>query len=214
MKAARLVVLGIALAAGGIAAVLASGNRQPQSDTVDVLVAKADLSGGQVIGEQDIGWQAWPTAAANPSFIKSAERPEAIRQFAGAIVRAPIASGEPIREPMAAILAPGMRAVPIENPPGSGIRPDDRIDVVLTRRDAAVDKAGGVPKLNSEIILENVRVLAIGQSAMIELSQEQADRVARSRQLGALSLALHSNERRGPVNLVRYGVSTLVVPQN
>jgi pilus assembly protein CpaB len=214
MKAARLIVLGIALAAGGVAALLASGNRQPQSDTIDVLVAKADLSGGQVIAEQDIGWQAWPAAAANPTFIKQTDRPEAIRQFVGAIVRGPVATGEPIREPMAAILAPGMRAVSIENSPASGIKSDDRIDVLLTRRDAAVDRAGGTPKLASETILENVRVLAVGQTAMVELTAEQADRVTRSRQLGTLSLALHTLERRGPVNLVRYGVTTLVVPQN
>jgi pilus assembly protein CpaB len=215
MKAARLVVLGIALAAGGVAALLASGNRQPQSDAIDVLVAKADLSGGQVIAEPDIGWQAWPAAAASPTFIKQTDRPEAIRQFVGAIVRGPVATGEPIREPMAAILAPGMRAVSIENSPASGIKSDDRIDVLLTRRDAAVDRAGGTPRLTSETILENVRVLAVGgQTAMVELTAEQADRVTRSRQLGTLSLALHTVERRGPVNLVRYGVTTLVVPQN
>ena len=66
MKAARLIVLGVALAAGGVAAMLASGNRapeapkpvaQPQLETVEILVAKTDLSRGDVIGEKDVGWQ-------------------------------------------------------------------------------------------------------------------------------------------------------------
>ena len=54
MKAARLIVLGVALAAGGIAAYLASGSRQPEPKapeppppplaTVDVLIAETDLN--------------------------------------------------------------------------------------------------------------------------------------------------------------------------
>jgi len=58
MKAARLVVLGVAVAAGGIAAYLAVGSKAPPPlpqaaaapplETVDVLVAKTDLSRGEV----------------------------------------------------------------------------------------------------------------------------------------------------------------------
>ncbi len=109
MKAARLVVLGVAVAAGGIAAYLAAGSKAPpppppapvvQLETVDVLVAKADLTRGQVIENQDIGWQTWPADAANPSFIKKSERPDAIEQFVGAIVRVAMVAGDPIRDPM------------------------------------------------------------------------------------------------------------------
>ena len=83
MKAARLVVLGVALAAGGVAAFLASSHREapppaepppPPLATVDVLIAKNDLPRGQIIGEADIDWQMWPAAAANPSFIKRTDR--------------------------------------------------------------------------------------------------------------------------------------------
>src|SRR5262249_33974010 len=115
MKAARLVVLGVALAAGGIAAYLASGPPgapppppppPPPLATVEILVAKNDLGRGQLIGDGDIGWQIWPEAAANPSFVKKAERPDAINQFTGAIVRIPVAAGEPIRDP-AVVFAKG-----------------------------------------------------------------------------------------------------------
>ena len=58
MKAARLVVLGVAIAAGGVAAYLASHGRQAPApeptkapvvtlETTDVLVAKSDLGRGQ-----------------------------------------------------------------------------------------------------------------------------------------------------------------------
>ena len=73
MKAARLVVLGVALAAGGDRR--HAGERQsrrpkppkappppPPLATVEVLVAKTDLGRGQVVGEGDVGWQTWPAA--------------------------------------------------------------------------------------------------------------------------------------------------------
>ncbi len=107
MKAARLVVLGVAVAAGGIAAYLAAGSKAPPPpppvaaapplETVEVLVAKSDLSRGQVIENQDIGWQTWPKAAANANFIKKSERPDAINDFVGAIVRVAVLAGDPIR---------------------------------------------------------------------------------------------------------------------
>ncbi len=239
MKAARLVVLGIALAAGGLAAMLASGIRQQQPEppktvvvqpqTVQVLVAKADLSRGKVIGEQDIAWQPWPIDAANPTLIKKNERPDAMHQFAGAIVRVPIANGEPVHETavvfaksggfMAAVLKPGMRAVSLEISPdsaaGGSILPDDNVDVILT----PAQKAPG-ENFHSETILSNVRVLAVGQrSVTIELAPQQVETFAAARQAGTLSLALRSladpdqaNSYTGDlpnsINIVRYGMST------
>jgi pilus assembly protein CpaB len=254
MKAARLVVLGIALAAGGAAALLASGGRQQQAPTlpplatVEVLVAKSDLGIGQVLGAQEVGWQTWPADAAGPNFIKKTDRPDAIKDFVGAIVRTPVAAGEPVRESkvvradgggfMAAMLPHGMRAISLDVAPDTGaggfILPNDHVDVVLTRRDKAAEKATGIEKYVSTTILRNVRVLAvdqsveekdgkkvvIGKTATIELEPHQAETLALSRQLGTVSLALRSlldsqsqtpegddTDDRHPMNLVRYGVS-------
>jgi pilus assembly protein CpaB len=115
MKAARLVVLGVALAAGGVAAMLASGHHDappppvappPPLATVDVLVAKSDLERGHVIADGEVDWQTWPEVSANPNFIKKTDRPDAVHQFSGAIVRIPLAGGEPIRDP-AVVFAKG-----------------------------------------------------------------------------------------------------------
>jgi pilus assembly protein CpaB len=258
MKAARLVVLGVAVAAGGVAALLASRGHHPEPpkapvarlETVDVLVAKTDLSRGQLIQAADVGWQAWPTAAANASFIRKTARPDALKQFVGAIVRVPVAAGEPIRDPavvfakgggfMAAILPKGMRALSMEITPETGaagfILPEDHVDIVLTRRDKAAEKATGVEKFVSETILRNVRVLAVdqaveekngqkvavGKTVTLELTPQDAETLALSRQLGTLSLALRSlvdsqssspesgaeHEAQTSINTVRYGVST------
>ncbi len=229
MKAARLVVLGVAVAAGGIAAYLAAGSKAPPPppvaaapplETVEVLVAKSDLSRGQVIENQDVGWQIWPKAAANASFIKKSERPDAINDFVGAIVRVAMLAGDPIRGPyvvmakgsgfMAAILPKGMRAVAVDvsavTSAGGFILPDDRVDVVLTRHDKAAEKSTGVEKFVSDTILRNVRVLAVdqtidqkgdskvalGKTVTLELTQSQAETLELSHQLGTISLTLRS----------------------
>ena len=228
MKAARLVVLGVALAAGGVAAMLASGHREapppaaapPQIATVDVLVAKNDLPRGQVIGDGDVEWQTWPAASANPNFIKKSDRPDAINQFKGAIVRLPLASGEPIRDPavvfakgsgfLAAILPKGLRAVSMEvsaeNAAGGLILPDDHVDVVLTKHDKTQSAAGQSDRVVSDTILHNIRVLAIdqtvdekagqkivvGKTATLALTPDQAEALQLSRQQGSLTLSLRS----------------------
>src|SRR5260370_41077277 len=96
MNTARIVVLTIAVGAGGIAAYLASGsdNRPPavpvaQLQTVDVLVAKSDIGLGQSVTPADVQWQAWPAPTASNSFIRRNERPHATTQSTGTIARAP-----------------------------------------------------------------------------------------------------------------------------
>jgi len=261
MKAARLVVLGVAVAAGGIAAYLAAGSKPPPPppvaaappplETVEVLVAKSDLNRGQVIAKEDVGWQTWPAAAANSSFIKKSDRPNADNDFVGGIVRVSMVAGDPLREPnvvlakgsgfMAAVLPKGMRAVAVDISPESGaggfILPDDHVDVLLTHRDRAAEKATGIERFVTDTILRNVRVLAvdqaieekngtknvIGKTATLELTESQAETIELSHQLGTLSLTLRSlldsassvpqddeddNRRQRAVNTVRFGVST------
>jgi pilus assembly protein CpaB len=184
MKGARIVVLGIALAAGGAAAFLMRGDDAPppaapapvaQLDTDEVLVASSDIGIGQSVTPQTLRWQTWPTAAAaSANFIRKKERPNAVDQIAGSIARVPFAGGEPIREEklikgngsgyLAAVLPAGMRAIstPISPETGAGgfILPNDRVDVVLIR--AQKSPTGDV--YSSETILSNVRVLAIDQT--------------------------------------------------
>jgi pilus assembly protein CpaB len=227
MKTARIIVLCIALCAGGVAAYLASGSDSkpvavaepvPQLQTVDVLVAKADIGLGQVVGPADVQWQTWPSATASNNFIRRNERPEATSEINGWIARSPFIAGEPIREPklvkatgsgfMAAVLPGGMRAISTEISPETGaggfILPNDRVDVILSKRER--NPANGTETVISEIILGNIRVLAIdqaprerdgqntvvGKTATLELRPAQASTLARARQSGTLSLALRS----------------------
>jgi pilus assembly protein CpaB len=265
MNTARIVVLTIAVGAGGVAAFLASGSdpkpppAEPvaQLQTVDVLVAKSDIGLGQTVASDDMQWQTWPAATASNTFIRRNERPDATTQIAGSIARAPFIAGEPIREPklvkgngsgfMAAILPTGMRAVSTEISPETGaggfILPNDRVDVILTKREKDADHPSAPDVVVSEIILPNVRVLAIdqapkekdGQNAVIgktvtlELKPAQAETLARAHQTGTLSLALRSivdvnmaenisddqapKRRDESINVVRYGVPASTTTQ-
>ena len=186
MKAARLVVLTVALAAGGVAAMLAGRSaKHPaqkavpvvKADTVDVLVAKTDIPVGNRISPAQVSWQAWPANANTGNFIRRKQHPNAIEGLAGSIVRAPFVAGEPIRQAklvqakgsgyMAAILPSGMRAISIGVSPESGasgfILPNDHVDVVLTQRDRTAEKASGTETYTSNTILNDVTVLAIDQ---------------------------------------------------
>jgi len=186
MNTARIVVLAIAIGAGGVAAYLASGSGEApapavpvaQLPTVDVLVAKNEIGLGQALKPEDLQWQTWPSASASNVFIKRSEKPEAQKDFTGSIARSPFIAGEPIREQklvkadgsgfMAAILPSGMRAVSTEITPETGaggfILPNDRVDVIQTQRFKNPEKPNLPDIVVSRPILMNIRVLAIDQA--------------------------------------------------
>jgi pilus assembly protein CpaB len=256
MKPARLIVLGIAVTAGAAAFMLSGSPRapapiqqivRPVSETVDILVAKADIGVGRSVMPEDITWQPWPIAAAGPLFIRKTARPDALNEFKGAVARAPFVAGEPIREEkliradgsgfMSAILPAGMRAVSTEISAETGaggfILPNDRVDILLTRREQGQQNAESIM---TETIMRNIRVLAIdqtveekngqkvvvGKTALLELGPQQAETLAMSRQRGSLSLALRSLADAKPnvtteveetqpssrVNFVRFGINS------
>jgi pilus assembly protein CpaB len=226
MNRARIIVLAIAIVAGGIAAYLAAGSdNKPASPvaqqlpTVEILVAKANIDLGDKLTANQLEWQSWTQSTASNSFIRRNERPEAVTELSGWIARSPFVTGEPIREQklvkgdgsgfMAAILPTGMRAVSTEISPetasGGFILPNDRVDVVLIKRVKSSDPSA--PDIVvSQIILSNIRVLAIdqapkekdgqtavlGKTATLELNPGDVGVLAKARASGTLSLALRS----------------------
>ncbi|MGA7809967.1 Flp pilus assembly protein CpaB [Bradyrhizobium sp.] len=230
MKPARIIVLAIALIAGGIAAYLASGSdtKAPVQavvqgpPTVDILVAKNDIALGQTVNDNDMEWQTWTQTTASSSFIRRTEGTDAKKEIVGSIARSPFIAGEPIREQklvkangagfMAAILPSGMRAVSTEISAETGaggfILPNDRVDVVLSKHDkgSGADPSVVVDVVVSQVVLTNIRVLAIdqapkekdgqnavlGKTATLELTPDQVQTLAKARLSGTLSLALRS----------------------
>ena len=257
MKPARIAVLGVALLAAGGAAFLMMQSpqqepvvveRQGPVKTTDLAVAAAELPIGQVLKSGDLRWQAWPTDYVPAGTVSKAEAPGGLPEFDGSIVRSPILAGEPIRRDklvkansnafLSAILPPGMRAVAISidtrgsTSAGGFILPNDRVDILRTYRDDEASKAGGIDVQNSETILSNIRVLAIGQNvqdkngekvvtgdtATLEVTPAQTEALSLAQKTGQLSLALRSladagvTEARkdkddGAMTIVRYGVT-------
>ncbi|MCJ2034609.1 Flp pilus assembly protein CpaB [Methylobacterium sp. J-068] len=231
MKPARLAVLAIALAAGGAAALLMSGEDKPVVQpaaivpppavpVTDVLVAAAELPMGQNIQAPDLRWQPWPNDALTPGYITRTTSPKGMEEIAGSIARSGFLAGEPIRPQklarsdggfMAAILPSGMRAVAItidtrgSSTAGGFILPNDHVDIIRTYRDEEASRASSDVQV-SETLLQDVRVLAIGQivqekngnnvvtgeTATLALTPAQAELVTLAQKAGQLSLSLRS----------------------
>ncbi len=186
MKLFRVLVLVVALIAGGVAAYLAMNmaptgdaptvvELAPQIQSQDVLVAAADIRQGQTLSAENLRWQRWPDEAINPGYLQKQTRPDAIEALAGSVVRSQFVAGEPIREVklarpesgfLSAILPSGKRAVAVrisaQNTAGGFILPNDRVDVVQTVTQQAAPDA---PVENvSRTMLTNIKVLAIDQT--------------------------------------------------
>lgn len=220
-----------------------------QIATTDVMVAANDVDAGKALTVNDVRWQAWPKSALAPAFVTRETQPDLAKAVEGSVVRAPLFSGEPITVAkvikaqsasfMSATITPGRRAVSIaisaEQGAGGFILPNDRVDLILTRE---LGNSGNQKSFQSVTILRDVRVLAIdqtakpdnntqsavGKTATLELTEEQAELTAQSAATGTLSLALrslgetttaalrddeaaYSRRTTGAVSVIRYGVA-------
>ncbi|WP_245898162.1 Flp pilus assembly protein CpaB [Phreatobacter cathodiphilus] len=251
LKPAQIVVIAVALGAGGLAAMM-MGNRRPadpppqqvaapaqQIPTVEVLVANVDLPLGKIILPNDVTWRRWPEEAGTGSFVvrrNGDTGAAAMDEVVGSIVRTTFVPGEPIRPNrlvkgnrgfMSAILTPGMRAIaaPIDDPSrgaGAFILPNDRVDVILARRNTGPAAAAEGMTHSTATVLRNVRVLAVdqtveerggektivGRTATLELTPAQAETLALARELGTLSLSLRSLADSAVSNLAGEGAGT------
>jgi pilus assembly protein CpaB len=178
MKPSRIVLLLIAIIAGGLAAFLATRGSGPAPDVQQVVAQKAGPAAQVLVAKQAVGvgerlsaavveWQAWPESAVRPEYITIAKTPDAPAKISGTVARFEIFPGEPISDAklahsdqgfLSAVLDPGMRGVSVLVSAASGsggfIIPNDRVDVLTT------DKTQG--QAASRVILSDVKVLAIG----------------------------------------------------
>lgn len=202
IKPSRIILVAVAIIAGGLAAWLAIG-RQPEpapapvveqaapapapvAPTLDVLVAKAGIPVGTRLTPDLLEWQKWPETTVRGEYVTSAATPDAVTELSGAVARTELVAGEPVRREklgqagagyLSALLEPGKRAVSISidarSASGGFVMPNDRVDVVLT---APSDKG-----VTSRTILENVRVLAINANLGATEAEASAATPAESR---------------------------------
>ncbi|HEX5007692.1 MAG TPA: Flp pilus assembly protein CpaB [Hyphomonadaceae bacterium] len=244
MSPVRLIILVIAAGAAIGAVFLVRSMQQPApavaavapvevkkpEPTKQVLVAKTAIPVGKFVVADDLKWQAWPEGSPTGAFIDQKADAEGLQKMVGAVARFDIVEGEPITATklvhpgdsgfMAAMLAPGTRAVAIEISPetaaGGFIQPNDRVDVIVTREVEAAEGAKNSQNYRSDIILGNVRILAIdgiyapppaegqaapliGSRATLELGERDTTLINAAKRAGELTLTLRSiSDLQGP----------------
>ncbi|HTN64488.1 MAG TPA: Flp pilus assembly protein CpaB [Devosia sp.] len=238
MKPARIILLLVALVAGGLAAFLVTRGGGPAATQVvtnevvrqeaktQILVAKTPIGMGERLTAAAVEWQDWPEGALRPEYVTISAMPDAPKVLTGSVARFEFFPGEPIRQQklvtteqgyLSAVLSKGMRGVSVPvtaaSSAGGYIVPNDHVDVLLSRQ----TEQGQI----SEVVLANVRVLAIGNRlgevgasggatdadpdagpqaqvfadstiATIELSPGQAETLINAASQGDLSLSLRS----------------------
>jgi pilus assembly protein CpaB len=220
-----LIVLAIAVLLASVATYLMSAyiggvekqQEQVKVGTVKVAVARVPMEFGTEITPDkvrlvDIPSNAIPegTFASLPQLLPMNNRRVALRPIA---VNEPILnskiSGEGGRATISAVLRPDMRAaaVRVSDVAGVGgfVLPGDTVDILITRTLTAGQDQSQTSTQVTDVLLQNVRVLAIDQNASeasntptvvktatVEVSQVDAQKLALGQTVGALSLALRN----------------------
>ena len=212
------------------------GKKNAPEDKVMVLVASKNLGIGTELKDDSVRWQEWPKTSVFPGAIIRTEKDkdkdkEAGEMLEGRLAR-DIASGEPVMKNallgaakgnfVAASLDAGMRAVAIEvsasSMVGGFIGPGDYVDVILTYK-STINADGddsqqiknmiemNLQKMATETILQNVKILAVdqtakrpeeeekikvGKTATLAVSAHDAEKLALAQDMGTLTLALRS----------------------
>jgi pilus assembly protein CpaB len=224
-----MLLLGVAVAMGLLAALLVRTWLQSQSrvqaNSGTVVVASTSIAFGTPITEDKIKELPWP-AGNIPQGVFSSKKE--LLSSGRRIVLASFSANEPIlaskitapgqRGTLSALLEEGMRAVTVRvddvRGVGGFILPGDRVDVVLIRGDAS-EGSGGAGRSYADIILQNVKVMAVDQlvndrpdqpnlvakAVTLALQSEEAQKIVLAQNIGRLSLTLRqSGEERDSVS--------------
>jgi len=222
-KGKTLIVLGLALGIGLLAAWVARsylGQRvaeieaRAQVKTVGVVVAKADITPGQVLSADNLAVRDIPA-----EWLQSAAvTPEQFDRVNGQALAYNVRSGEMLMWPMleqrraptfSARVGSGRRALtlPVDeiNSISGMLEPDDRIDLLIT-----IDRSG---KKFTAPLMHQVRVLATGQRAeqgavegeprmystvTLDIAPDEAENLILAREVGKLTALLrHPDDKAG-----------------
>jgi pilus assembly protein CpaB len=210
-------MLAVALASGGVAALLAMRYLRQQSVPVlsapkkgDLIIAARPLTLGTVLADADVKSIEWTGSALPVGYATSKT------DVIGRGVMSPLAENEPILDGKLAprgaggglpvIIDTGTRALTMRVNDVSGVAgfvtPNTRVDVLLT----IADKVNTDGETATRIIMQDVRALAAGQQIQPDkdgkpvsvgvvtflVSPEQAETLALASQQGSIQLALRN----------------------
>lgn len=223
MQGRNWIILAIAAGLGLIAVVLANAyfsgmeTRQQelakQQQMARIVVATRPLAFGSKLAVENLALKNWPADSVPEGAFRAIE--EALKD--NRVALRPIVPGEPIlaskvsgtdgRATLAALLPDGMRAVSIPISAVNGVAgfvlPGTLVDILLTRK---IPGDGATPEdMRSDVVLSNVKVLAIDQladektgepkvggTATVEVSLYDAQRLVIAQRMGEMSLVLRN----------------------
>jgi pilus assembly protein CpaB len=232
MRPSRIILLLVALIAGGLAAFLATRGTPPPQQVAtrtevieerktQILVATAPIGVGQRLSDEVVEWYAWPEGSVRPEYISVAASPDGLEQIDGAVARFEIFPGDPILESklvrteqgyLSAVLEQGKRGISIavsaDSASGGFIVPNDHVDVILSR--------GTSTGLLSQTLLENVKVLAIntrlGETGSTgEPDDPESTRAQVFRETAIATLELDPIQGETVVNAAKIGTLSLAL---
>jgi pilus assembly protein CpaB len=236
MRGRGLILIGLSLALAVIALYfLRTGSPPPapvaEQPTLSIVVASAALNFGDHVGPDKVRLVAWPEGAVPQGAFKKLD--DVVGKGENRVALQAIAPGEPIletkisgsgaRATLSSIIGTNMRAVTLHVTDTTGVAgfvlPNDRVDVLLTRQQQS--------NPTTDILLQNVKVLAIDQVAQgandkdrsdkpmvakvvtVEVSPVDAEKLVLAQQLGTLSLALRNYASLHEVDTGGVSASTL-----
>ena len=225
MRISAVLMIVVALVFGALAVFVAQSWLNSQNDarlknvpvpvavkTRTIVVATAPLRFGIELNARNLREMPWPDNAIPDGAFASIESMLAAGKR---MVLTAIAENEPIlaskitgpgqRATLSAVLTPGMKAITVRVNDIEGVAgfvlPGDRVDIFLTR--TVTSERGANSNSSSDVVLQNVRVLAIDQIAddridkpavvkavTMEVEMAEGQKLALAASLGTLTLAL------------------------
>ena len=212
----NLLIIAIAAVLGIVAVILANSfltgvetskeNAAERGRLVQIAVARVPLEYGATLSSENIRMVSWPSTSMPAGAFQS------LKGLYGGqprVVLRPIEAGEPIlpgkitgfggRASLSELLAVDMRAVAVRITDVAGVAgfvlPGDRVDVLITRTPKLDGEEGEVDPV-TDILLQNVGVLAIDQSPSEKNTEIKIGKTATLSvdQQGAQKLALAGQE--------------------
>jgi len=217
MRRANIVILILALGMGVLAAFMARSwiqahaNTTPAAPMSTIVVANTALGFGTVLSPDNVKEIPWAASSVpEGAFTTRNELFKGGRR----VVLTPMERSEPVlkqkitgpdqRASLSALLEEGKRAVTVRVDDVRGVAgfvlPGDRVDVVLIR---SKNDTGGASEKFSDVLLQNVKVLAVDQLAnerqekatiakavTLEVDTDQAQKILLATDVGKLSLIL------------------------
>lgn len=177
---------------------------------LEILTASRQLDPGHHVTVEDAEWAPIPNGQAEAGTTTRTGNSDTPNPYIGRVVVEPVKAGQPLMSQnflakdggnyIAGLLSPGKRAFAIvidskgSASAGNFILPNDYVDIIRSSN----TNAG----LSSEMILSNIRVLAIGsnirveglslagETATVEVDIREAEILATAQRAGQISLAL------------------------